>query len=327
MSRVRPALTFNVTGQSLTYRVLKGRPTSGTFAVYRDTVDDTQTPEFSGSVTTDTVNTTVSQASGRSQTDPKILYVSSTAGIVTGRKYLLSENSRKEWLEPLEIGTGYIRVRNPISNDYTTAGTFVSTYISAAVDSTWIANANNITWYSAMWWSTAHYGVQIGETVDPFPGYRVLYTLTVSGVTYTEYDFFDIVRAPVQHHVDMEDVNARAPGLVATLPAEYQSEDGQPLVESAWRAVRAHLVAVGIDPQAMRDNEALDELVTLRALRILAEGGWSPAKMDKVAYIQLTTGNYTNFFETHVGAVMKARTAAGAGGAATYATPLPFFRK
>lgn len=326
MASTRQILIFNQTGQSLVYRVNEGRPTSGTFVVVRDYVDDYMTPEFSGTLTIDTVNTTVSQASGRSQTDPTLVYLASVAGIAVGKRYLLTENNRREWVEPIEVGPNYVRSRNPLANDYTTAATFQGTHVSAAVDSTWIANANNITWYNQGWWATTLYPIQQGQG-SPLATYRIVYTVTVGGSTYVHYDYFDVVRAPVEHHVTGDDIDTRAPGLIDSLPQEYQAERGQPIIEAAWRSVRSHLLSVGVDPQTLRDNEALDELVILRSLRSMAEAGWSPPafKNDKATFIKLSMDNYNRFFEDHVSVVQKLRTAAGAGGAATFSEPEPFF--
>jgi hypothetical protein len=144
MARLNVALMFNVLGQTLNHRVIQGRPTAATFQVFRNYAVDEGTAEFSGSATIDSVNTTVNVASGAAQTDPQKISLASTAGIVTGRKYLLSEVSLQEWLEPMEVQPTYIRVRFPLANNYTTAALFQSTVISAAVDATFIQTLGKV---------------------------------------------------------------------------------------------------------------------------------------------------------------------------------------
>jgi len=312
--RTAAALLYNVTGQTLLLRVPQGRPSSATFGVYRNYAGDDDTTEFSGSATVDTVNTTVNAASGASQADPQKVSLASTTGVVLGRKYLLSENSVQEWVEPVEIRASYIRVRHPLLNDYSTAAAFVSTWLSAAVDSTFIQTLG-----------------KVSDLSDLAPDYRVRWTIVVSGVTYIAHSYFDVVRAEVRHDVDIDDINARAPGLRDSLPVEYQVEDGRPLIDAAFRAVRAHFRAINIDVLALRDNEALDELVILRALRVLAEGGWHPKDMDPVNYVTLTTGNYDRFFEQHYAVTLKHQVQYQIGAANSSAardlSPVRYFRK
>jgi hypothetical protein len=284
------ALTLNVIGQQLALLVPNGRPSAATFAVFRNYSVDDGVPEFSGTATVDTPNTTVSASSGPAEVDPQKLSLTSTTGIVTGRRYLLAENAVQEWVEPIELRTGYIRVRHPLKNSFTTAATLVSTWLTAAVDSTFIADRS-----------------KLSDLTDMQADYRVRWSITVGGETKIAYSFFDVVRVETRHSVTIDDINARAPGLVDSLPTEYRSEDGRPLVDAAWRALRAHFTAIGIDVHSLRDDEVIDELVILRALRVLAEGGWHPATIEWQPYLELVTGNYDRFFEQHFAVTVKHR--------------------
>lgn len=275
-------LLWNVTGQSLILRVKQGRPTSAAYQVFRNYADDDSTPEWSGNATVESVNTTISVASGQAQSDPRKLSLTSTATIQVGRKYLVSESSLQEWVEPVEIQPTFIRVRHPLENDYTTAAAFASTYLSAAVDATWIADKNHLS-----------------DIDDQMVDYRVKWSIVVGGATVVAYSFFDVLRQLVLHDVDIADVNDRAPGLHDSMPIEYRPDQGRSLIETSFRAVMAHFAALRIDVHAVRDDFVLDELVLLRTLRVLAEGGWHPKNIDIGSYVQLTTGNYDRFFEQH----------------------------
>lgn len=312
MARLTTDIVYGVTGQTLEHRVMQGRPTSATFDVLDEFSSDDDTSEFSGSATVDSVTTTVSTASGRSELDPQKIFLTSTSAVSVDRKYLISEGSKQEWVQPIEIVTDdYIRVRYPLKNDYTTAATFVGTTITAAIDATWVADEGNLS-----------------DHLDPNPSYRVRWEIVVSGATYVAYSFFDLVRAPVRHQIDIDDIQARAPGLHDSMPTEYESEQGRPLVETAWRAVKAKLAAHNIDVDAFRNDEILDELTILKALRILAGGGWKPLAYDSVGqYVVDTERDFETFFQQHISVTQKSRLAADTGGGAQKVTALPFWSK
>ena len=83
-------------------------------------------------------------------------------------------------------------------------------------------------------------------------------------------------------------------------PTEYRIEQGRPLIETAWKSVRARLSALKIDTDALRDDEITDELVILRALNLLARGGWRPLGYDSLAqYVADTQSDYDRFIEQH----------------------------
>lgn len=311
MPRTTTDLIFGVTGQTLAHRVLAGRPTSATFAVLEDYANDDQDAEFSGTATVESVNTTLDIASGVSQSDPQRIYLTSTSSIVIGRKYLIGQDSRQEWVEPIEIVSGdSIRVRFPLRNDYAAGSTFIGTTITAAADATWVAAEENIS-----------------DHLDPNPDYRVRWEIVVGGATLVEYSYFDLVRGSVSHSVDISDVNERAPGLHDSLPVEYQLDQGASLIETSWRSVQAKLSSLGIDTDALRDAQFTDELVIMRALCILAMGGWRPLGMSPSEYILETRTDYERFIEQHLQTTLKHPVASGSSAGATMIAAQPFWSK
>lgn len=306
-------VTYNVSGQTVEYRVPQGRPTSATFKVLNDYAGDDDTPEFSGTATVENVTQTLSGASGPAQTDPQRVNVTST-NILTSRKYLLSESSKQEWFSPVEVGTGFVRARGELKNNYTTAATLVGTTITATIDNIWVADEGNISEHS-----------------DPAPSYRVRWEILLGGATYVAYSFFDLIRAPITCEVDIEDINARAPGLMRGLPTEYRVEQGRPLVDAALRSVRADLAAMRLDIDAFRDDEQLDELVILKSLVIVAEGGWwRPTGYQSAAeYVADRTSRYDRFIEQHLKVSVTVPLAFGTeGGAVKLSSPVtPYFSK
>jgi hypothetical protein len=287
------AILYGVTGQQLELLVRTGRPTAATFDVLAQYALDESTKEFSGTATIDSPNTTLSGAAGPSQTDPQRLPLTSTTGLVAGgRRYLLSQNGLQEWHELVEIGSGYARTRNPLQNDFTTGATFQSTTLFAAVDSTWVANIS-----------------KLSDLLDTTPDYRVRWSITVGSSTLIVYTYFDLVRIAVSHSVELADLDNAVPGIVDTMPIQYRAEQGRPLIDRAWSSVRADLVASMLDVNILRDDEVIDELVILRSLRALAEGGWAPSGVDKTLYLQTATTNYERFLERHIAVTLKHQTA------------------
>lgn len=303
-------IVYAISGQTLELRFMLGRPTSATFEVFRDYADDTATAEFTGTATLTSPTTTLTAASGAGQTDPQKLNLTSTS-IVTGRRYLLSEASVREWVDPIQIASGYIRARYPLQNAYTTAATLASTTLTATVDATWIAMLTSI-----------------GNPKDPNPDYRVKWSVVYSGATYVVYSYFDVVRSVVAHQVDISDINDRAPGLMDSLPVEYEAEQGRPLIDAAWRAVHAKLASLGIDVDSFRDDSFVDELVVMKACQILAIGGWRPAGYQTISeYVAVTTDAFDRFIEQHVQVQLKHRIDIGQGGGADIARAQPYWAK
>jgi hypothetical protein len=278
------AITYGIAGQTLSLRVLTGKPTSATFKVVRQYSLDETTPEFSGTASVDAVDTTVTTTSGLGQEDPTLLTVGSTTSVVNGRRYDLAQNGLIEWVDVVEvISATSVRVRFPLQRSYASGATFKGTYLSAAVDNTWSATLN-----------------KLSDLVDTAPDYRAIWTVTVGGAQVVLYSFFDLVRTPASVHVDIADLNERAFGLVDSMPLEYRAENGRPIIDGAYRKVRADLIAQGIVPDSWRDDEAMDELVVLRSLANLAMGGWKPAGWDLVAYLTKTEKDYDDYLAQHV---------------------------
>lgn len=284
-------LTYNVTGQTFEIRSLVGRPTAATFRVFNDyDSDDATTYEFSGTATVDSVSTTVDVASGQGQTDPQRLNVASTSGMTLERKYLVTENGRSEWVQPIEIvSNDYIRCRYPLQYGYTTAATVVSTTAIATVDSTWVADLNNVS-----------------DPRDPNPAYRVRWELTIGSATVVAFSFLDLVRAKITHGIDADDINGRAPGFVDQMPLEYRTDNAASLIDSSFRALKAKLAAHALDVDAIRNDDLLNELALLKCLAILGAGGWKPLGYDSVAqYAADTSKDFETLFQQLVSVTMK----------------------
>jgi hypothetical protein len=276
------ALTLGVLGQQLELLVPGGRPTSATFGVFMQYGSDDVTPEWSGAAIVDAPDTMLSGPAGPSQADPYRLPLTSTTGLIAGRRYLLEQNGLREWLTLSEVGADYARSLEPLQSAYAPGATFQSTWISAGVDDDFIADPGSLS-----------------NLFDGAPDYRVKWTILVAGQTAIAYSFFDVVRAVMSHAVTIKDVDDAAPGLLHTLPVHHRADSGRSLIERAWSSVRAEFAAMRIDVNALRESEVIDELVILRTLLSLAEGGWAPPGMDKTEYMRRRVEAFDRFIEKH----------------------------
>lgn len=303
-------IVWNVTGQSLRYRAPQGRPTSADFAVFADGTGDDGTAEFSGTATVDAVDTTVSSASGAQQADPRKVSLASTAGIVVGRKYLLTENSATEWGEVLSIHSGHVRMRDRLLGDYTAAATFQGCDLTAAVDATWVADRNNLS-----------------DLADPNPDYRVRWAITIGGAVVPAYSYFELVRAPRALAVDLLDVSARWPGLAEMLDVTDRGDQARTLIESASRIVRVDLAGIDLNDTAIMEDETLDEAIVRAARMVLAEAGIHPRAFSAGEYVAIATGSYERFVEQNFRVRLRAPIASGADSGAESRQAAPYWEK
>lgn len=311
MARRTERVIYGITGQALLYRVPQGRPSAATFKVFADAAGDDGTEEFSGTATIDSVDTTVDAASGASESDPRKVNLASTASIVAGRKYRLSEGQLVEWVEVLSVdASGFVRTRAPLLNDYTTAAVFEGTYLSAAVDATWVADDANLS-----------------DLVDPNPDYRARWLITVDGADTLAYSYFDLVRAPYIHAVDLSDLSGRWAGVHEILQPGERMDQARGLIESACRVVRIELASIDLSDAAVLEDERLDEAVTLAALMLLAEGGRHPQTFSAAEYAQLTADRFNRFIEKHFKVSLKPPVASGSDSIASRRPAAPFWEK
>lgn len=272
--------TFGVTGQSSQMRVLAGRPSSGTYALLRDSGSDLATPIDSGAVVVDTFSTTTTAACGYDQSDPSTILVASIANVQSKKRYLLSGAGQSEWVEVMKASTGQVVTRQKIAGTYPAGATLASTYVSAPIGSTFVSDVSKLSDLDSAW-----------------PDYRIKWTAVVGSETIIQYSYFDLVRAPVRHNVDIEDLNLRMPGLRDSIPSDYRIDNGASLIEAAWRVVEVDLNAVDLTVDAIHNGQVVDELLTLRCRLLLAEGGWRPLGIDAVQYYEMARDTYNRFFE------------------------------
>lgn len=263
-------IQFGITGQSLFLDVAEGVPSSVTSCQVYDAAagdDDDVELATSGSPAVDSTATTLSEDTGLGQADPRLVNLTSTSGIVAGRQYRLSRYGIVEFVEAVEVRTGYITARTPLANAWSPGAAFNATRITQALDSAWVADETNIK-----------------QILDPNPTWRVRWVYVVSGVTYVRDSYFDLVRYRSTHSVTPGDIDEIYPDWINTLPTNHQVDQGARLIKSAHNAVALDLYAIGRSDESIANPHVMDELVRYRAIALGEYQKFLAARTDATRY-------------------------------------------
>jgi hypothetical protein len=255
-------LIFNVTGQTIYFDCVEGRPSSITsVAVFPATTGDAGTAESAttGSAAVETnPNTTVNATSGAGENNPRKINLTAITGVAVGRSYLLTgSNSEKEWVEIVEVdsdgGDLDVYARSPLHNAFVNTDTFQSTRVSISIDSTWIADSSNIS----------------DGDGSPGPGYRARWVYVVDSVTYVKDAYLDVCRYVEQYSVTPADMERFLPSWRNILPTYHRVDGGRKLIAEAYQQVQFDLYSAEVSDSLARDREAMDELVKQKARELI----------------------------------------------------------
>lgn len=249
-------ILFGVANQRLLWDAPEGRPSNVlTWEVFASAAGDDGVLEdaSSGSPTVDLVSTTVDQASGDGQANPRLLYVADTGNMVVGRSYLVAAaGGAREWVDVIGIADDdYVTVRYPMANSFASGATVVGTRIVVPLRTAWISDLAKLT-----------------GGRDPIPGYRVRWVYTVASAQYVHDSYFDLVRYAGGHTLTAVDVDREFPGVKGMAPGFHRVDDMRALLDQGYERVRWDLVDVELDDNAVMDQDALNR-ATLFALGVL----------------------------------------------------------
>ena len=290
-------IIYDVTGQSLVYDPPEGVPSSVTsVAVYAMTTGDDGTAEVAttGSASVDSVDTTFDATSGHGESNPRRCYLTATTNIAKGKSYLATNSEGEtEWVRVVGIASAdYVIAAEPLQNVYAAADTFEGARISISVDGTWVANSTNIS-----------------DDNDPTPGYRVRWEYVVGGVTYVGQSYFNLVRYPFAHSVRPTDMLDFEPGWLENLPTYHREDNGQRILDAAFRDVRTDVYLSGHAAEMIRDQQVIDDLVLRKARELL----WRLSTNEGMqAY---TTSEYNALLDGAVRIVTRVRESSDTSGA------------
>jgi hypothetical protein len=263
-------LLFNVTGQSFFYDPPEGRasgtPTVQVFAAMSDDAGPT-VPATTGACSVDSVNTTFSANAGDTSAT-----VASGTGITRGRRYLVTDtDGDREWVECISVLGTTVGFRVPLRNSYAAGSTFQGCRISISADSTFVATSTYIT---DVLDPTGRAWLTMSNAIAWIPGaagYRLRWAYTVNSTNCIGVSFADLVRYQAKNLVTPLDVDTRFPGWIDRLPTDFREDQGQALIDEAYRALK--LDALGDDQvlRRIRNTEVIRDLILYRANLLAVE--------------------------------------------------------
>lgn len=247
-------LRFGNTSAVLYWDASEGRASSVTsLSVRDDSQPDTSTAvtAFGTPAVETNPNTTFDAASGASQTNPNVANLTATTGCEAGRSYRATNAYGDwEWGEVVDVNSSNsVTLRNALVNDYAAADTFVSTRLTATVNSSWIADTANKS-----------------HPLTPNPRWRAEWTYVVSGVTYTAHTFFDVAQEEWRHGVTGLVVDGASRGWLSRLAVEDRSDQGRAVIDRAAHEVKVEIWQHGMADWAWSNRPTLTELVTWKAV-------------------------------------------------------------
>lgn len=260
MNQASLDILFGQTGQTVYYDSPHGRPSSaGTVAVYEDTSSDTSSSESAlGSVSIENVNLTLNATSGGPDVeDPTKINLGSVSGLTLRPGWLLTaETGETETHEIVRIDstTTSAWTRSPILMTCGTSATLQSTRLSATVDSTWVADVNNLS-----------------DPTDPNARFRAHFLFTAASLVRSGVVFFNLTRYPFVLTVNPGDVDELSRGWLGRLHPDDIIGAGQAVIRQAQRQVRLDLHSRRLSASAQRNNELMNEAIVRKAIVLLAK--------------------------------------------------------
>lgn len=261
---------YNV-GGTLAFEAPQGRPSSdGTCTLYdpryalTDTAHNPITP--TGTATRSTVTGTISNASGKSQSNPKRVTCTPPAGLSVGDFVVLTNASgQSERVEVAAKSASYFDAAFDLALDYPGAGG--DTFASAVMTGPAVPSS----FYGSI--------VNIGED------YIAEWSYTVAGVPYVVRTRWDLVREITDSSVFDSDLFARYPELRNFTFADHPGTFA-PQMKQAQLDVEATLIAGGYSPTKIRGNELMRFLVLARTARLVALNAKKPNGMAATDFYQ-----------------------------------------
>lgn len=286
----RCALTFGLTGQVVEFYPPEGSegvPSAASVSVWRGEDDNDDAAELTPSVTVDSTNILFDAASGFSNHDVsrRRCFLASVSGVAQRRKYIVQNAfSEREIVRVEQISTSApigVDVEHDLVHDYAAGSSFLGLRISWTVDSTWIADEDNLNDYA-------------------YP-FRILWTYTIAGVVRKHWTYADVVRVAKQHGVTVESLLGEWPSLWHQLPQSERLMSADRLITAAWRRVEDDLRLNSIDPNTVREGGLLDRLVSDAAMEVLARRGQCPPGRDLEQFVRESSAIYHRDFVKAIG--------------------------
>lgn len=248
-------VVFGLSGQSIVFDALEGRPSSVTsvevFSVGNGDLSPTEDALDPAVIEAAPVGVFTAD-SGASEPDRQILALDDTAALLPGRVYLAVGSKIREWIEIDAVNSPTeARSAAPLLNTFSIGDTFQTTRIVLPVKDAWAADTNNVSHGS------------------PEPRYRVRLEYVVDGTSYVHAVFFNLVRYAESQSVTVAVMETFYPSWRYVLSTYHQTDQGARLIAQAYDDVAFDLRSSGYDVGQIRDQEVVDDLVKHKAVERL----------------------------------------------------------
>lgn len=301
-------IVYGVTGQSLTAHFPEGRPTSITsVTVYAWDVADDETAEVAttGSAALGSADTTLSAIGGYGQTDARRVTLTSATGVAAGGRYLITAaNGAREWCEVQSVASSVATLRNPLHNVYASGSTFQAASASISIDSTWVADEDNLS-----------DGSGAGDD------YRVRWVYVVAGATKVLDTYFSLVRYSGKHDVTPTDIESVMPGWLDALPTDHRENQGRAFIDEAHEVVKLELLGLGLDDADIASADVIDSLVRRKTVHLTELARYLSGGVTDESRVNVARGHYTELMDSTVRLVANAKVRSKTGAAANVAPP------
>lgn len=327
-------LVYNVTGQVLEWYppfaevMVDGAPAAASVRAFKPTQSDdaTDLAIALATATLDTVNTTVSGASGYMQANRSHLLLTSATGVVVGRQYLLeSATGQREIVVPAAVKTGggdYADLEKPLQYDYTTSATFKGLRQTFAIPNAFIQDSNNITAFGNL----VLLGTPLGVPFDAqdAPPFRAEWQYTLGGIARRIWSSFIVARKQVKNSLTVQHLRQILPDVALSEWATQRGQDYLPQLIAAEREVEIDTRLAKYDPDSIIDPRLWNQLVLYRWVVVIARGrvGSDGSVPESVARFDQ---EYRNLFNNAIGVTCKAFRSLGNSGAVTLNPPTAVF--
>jgi hypothetical protein len=314
------ALTFGQTGQVLEFYppqgevVSEGAPTSAaTYFIWPGTASLDDTAELSGNATLDSVSTTVSTASGYSQSNRRRIYLNSTSSIVVGRRYLLANaEGQREVVIPRLVSTLYIDVEESLAFDYAiTTSTFKGLRQYFTIDATFIADEGNINI-----WGSSPLLTDAGDTSNQAPPWRVRWGYTTGSIARYSWTSFDVARAAAKSLLSIEELRQIIPDIHLAEQADQRGSDFAPQLKAAERDLQLDARMAGYDPDSIQDPQAYQRLL-LQKWAVTVVKGFLFTRPQLNPFADSLQNDYTNLLNSLLKVALKTWLSTDSTGAVT----------
>jgi len=218
--------------------------------------------------------------------------------VTVGRRYAITAASGQwELIEVVGKNGTTLATRHPMLGDYPIGSTVAATRATVTLDTSWLTATGNLS-----------------SSYSPNPRYRVRWLVTVGGESRVYDRYFDLIRYPARHGVTPGDIDERFPGWLDALPVDRQVDQGRTLIDRAFHQVRMDLYQDGKADTAIRNSEAVAELVIARTMLLKLEDEAMRGGVDARA-LDLAAAVYRQRYDGMIRSPFLATDTSGGGGA------------